>query len=384
MLRRKLGLLAIGFGGALALAACSSDDGDGGGTAGAGGSGGGEGPDPTCQDDPSLCIVEPVDPGVGPGTGTETTLAVSKLYLGDTDRAGNASSSAWKDYGYNLDGIISTKSGTNHCQPVEGANPANVKTDGTGGIDNSFGSNLVPLLLSLAADMADSVNDAISGGDFTIMLNMANLSAEANQSAIDSKLYAGAAFDALVDCDADPTLPECAGPMWDGSDSWPVVPELLNNPSDITSAKVAFPGSFVADGTWASGSKGTLDLSIAIQGFELTLSIKGAVITMDVDGTGPTASASNGVIAGVLNTEELISELRKVAGALDASLCEGSTFDSIAQQLRTASDIMADGSNGDPSKTCDGISIGLGFDAQGVTLGGIAPPSDPGTDPCAP
>ncbi len=329
--------------------------------------------DKTCDPDPTACITPPPKPADNPATGTAaTTLAVSKLYLGDTDRQGNASPTAWKKYGYNLDGLISTKTGANHCKLVAGANPTNVKQDGDNGIDNSFGSNLLPLITSLASDAATSVNDSISSGSFTIMINMDNLgdpAANADQTGITAELYGG----------ADKKSPA----LFDGTDVWPVLPELLNDPTDITSSKVKFPDSFLAGGTWVSGSKGDLSLSLSVSGYSLTLKIIGAVITMDVTGMGTAAKATNGTIAGVINTEELINELAKVAGSFDTSLCSGSTFDSIAQQIRQGSDIMSDGTNGDPTKTCDGISIGLGFDAAGVTLGTVADPAPPKADPCA-
>ena len=73
---------------------------------------------------------------------------------------------------------------------------------------------------------------------------------------------------------------------------------------------------------------------------------------------------------------------RVSAGSLDVSLCDGTTFDSIANQIRVASDILADGSNASGT-TCDGISIGLGFDMVEVQLGAVAPAVAPTPDPCA-
>lgn len=43
---------------------------------------------------------------------------------------------------------------------------------------------------------------------------------------------------------------------------------------------------------------------------------------------------------------------------------------------------MANGTNGDSSQTCNGISIALGFDAKPVNLGAVAAPSEPGDDLC--
>ena len=165
---------------------------------------------------------------------------------------------------------------------------------------------------------------------------------------------------------------------------WPVLPELLSNPTDINSAKVQFPDSYVTGGTWVSGSQGDLNLSLSISGYSLALKITKAVITADLSDVGSTAKATKGLIAGIIPTEQLISELKKIAGSFDKSMCEGSTFETIAQSIRGASDIMADGTNGDSSKTCDGISIGLGFEGVAVQLGGIAPAATPPDDPCAP
>lgn len=58
------------------------------------------------------------------------------------------------------------------------------------------------------------------------------------------------------------------------------------------------------------------------------------------------------------------------------------TLDSLLAQIRAANDIMLDGSNGDPNKACDGISVGFGFEAVAVQPAGIAAPVPPGPDPC--
>src|SRR5690606_6513007 len=168
------------------------------------------------------------------------------------------------------------------------------------------------------------------------------------------------------------------GPKFDGTDMWPLSPELLNN-GDKNDPKVKFPSAFVTVGIWVSGTKATVTLSIAIQGFELNLVITNAVISADISDQ---SNVTDGIIAGVLDTDGLISEMRKAAGALDTSLCSGSTVASIAQQIRAASDIMQDGTNA-AGATCNGISIARGFEAKPVLLGDVAAPSEPGPAPCA-
>lgn len=63
-------------------------------------------------------------------------------------------------------------------------------------------------------------------------------------------------------------------------------------------------------------------------------------------------------------------------------VCSGPTKDSVLQQIRATSDIMNDGTQ-DPDATCDGISVGLGFEAEAVQLGPAVDRQPPPVDPCA-
>jgi hypothetical protein len=140
--------------------------------------------------------------------------------------------------------------------------------------------------------------------------------------------------------------------------------------------------SYVNNNTWVSGSKGSIDLMLSISGFTLDLTVGSAQIAFDMDSTHHTGS--NGTIAGVLNTQTLISELQTVAGTFDPAFCDPNnpTFQGIASEIAQASDIMSDGTQ-DPTKTCDGISIGLGFNSALVQLGSVAAPTTPPPNPCA-
>jgi hypothetical protein len=358
MLRNRFALASLSAVALLSmLAACGSDT-DTGGTGGnaATGTEDAEGARP------------PVAPETaGPGDGADTTvLAMNKLFLGDTDRNGTASSTAWKKYGYNLDGKVSTKAAKDLCKPPKGGNPSSTYPDGDDGIDNAFGKTLIPIIGGLTDAPTGSVQEAIDKGSFTIMLAFDKLGSNKDYNPLLTKLYAGAKLD--------------AAPTWDGTDEWPIVPELLSDPTDPASAKVQFPKSYLTDNTWVSGGEGTVKLSISVSGYALALNINKAIISAKL--AADHKSATDGIIAGVLDTEELIAELKKVAGSFDAGLCDGSVFDGIANQLRGASDILKDGSQ-DPNETCDGISIGLGFEATEVKLGPVAPATVPGEDPCA-
>lgn len=86
------------------------------------------------------------------------------------------------------------------------------------------------------------------------------------------------------------------------------------------------------------------------------------------------------MIAGVIPTELFVEAFRDLVGNMDPALCDSSTFDSIAAQLRQISDILQDGTQ-DPAEPCDAISVGVGFRGTLVTLGTPEPPT-PVPDPC--
>jgi hypothetical protein len=345
--------------------ACGSDS-----TGGTGGAGG------TVDDGPGK--VPPERPeGAGPGDGMGTAYGISELFLGDTDRNGSPNPSAWKTYGYNLDGKISTKDSTDLCKPAKGGAPSSVYPDGDDGIDNAFGKLLLPIITGLAQDASASVNEAIQAGDFTIIVNVSDLGDGADYDQLSAALFAGATLE-------DDMMMQLT-PKFDGTDLWPIVPELLDGTFTDCSmedckSQVEFNTAYLAGNTFVSGSPGTIDLSLGVAGFTLTLAITQAIISMDL--AADHGSADQGIIAGVIPVEPLIAELQKIAGSFDEGLCSGTTFESLADQIRQASDVMANGTQ-DPNATCDAISIGLGFNVKPVLLGVVAAPADPQPDPCA-
>ncbi len=305
-------------------------------------------------------------PNAGPGDGPGYVYAVDKLYLGDTDWNGSKSQTAWQLYGYDLDGKNSNVNSIDHCKPYMGATPKAVKQDGPGGLDNSFGKNIVPIITSLTANASATIDDNIAKGGFTMMFKIDKLGAKPDYAVLAAAYYGGAKM----------ATPPPAG-SW-ANYKWDVMPELLNDPQDITSSKVKFPSSYLTSDQWVSGAPTTLTVTVPMGGYSITYTMNRAVFTLKL---APDRQTGQGILAGILPVEPFIAELKKVAGSFSKDLCMGSTFDSIAVQLRQTADIGADGSQ-DPSKTCDGISLGWGLHTKAVQLGNVAPATPPAPDPC--
>lgn len=294
------------------------------------------------------------------------TFAVSSLKLG--------SGTEWKKLGYNIDGKVSTGSSTDVCATAPNA-ITSPHQDGDNGIDNSFGQIVLPQLLSLQPDIESLANTALTNGSFTIMIQVKGLPSAAPTAltGLSGQLFAGGNYSS----DGDGGLG--APPAYDLQTDWPVLPAILENPSNIgAGSKIKFANAYIADGTLVSGDRLTVTLNLNFSGIALALSVKNAVITAKPEGS----NLNGGIISGYLVTSEIEKALRDVGGRLSLSFC-GDAVDTFVETLRAASDLLADGTT-DGSRTCDAISIGLGFNAKEIAnptkIADVAP-SD-GTDPC--
>jgi hypothetical protein len=347
----------------------------------------------TCQTPGVQCVVPPAQPtgATTPPATKAHQYALSRLYLGDTDRTGVPSAAAWRMYGYNLDNKVTTKTSTDVCTLAPGAAKA-TQTDGNGGIDNSFGENILPILITIAgSDYGARVDASIQGGLWTDLVYTVGFDDgtgnTTSATGLNGVLLGGGNYAAAYDGGA---------PTWGLTTHWPIRPETLNGCANgvcpagtdpIANALVKFPAAFQVNGIFVSGPSTDL-VPVMLLGAPITLPlpVRSAVITFDPNVPG---SVTNGTIAGVLDSAELINAFHAIAGGISTSLCSGSAFQSIAQQILQASDIVIDPSSGSVTNTagvaCNAISIGLGFDAVEIappTAADIAGPTPAAPNPC--
>jgi hypothetical protein len=86
---------------------------------------------------------------------------------------GDATPTDWQRIGFNLDGACTTSTSTNTCALAGGA-PSTTQDDGAGGIDNSFGANVCPILDSLILRACSTAANVIvvtdDSGDGTLAM----------------------------------------------------------------------------------------------------------------------------------------------------------------------------------------------------------------------
>lgn len=307
----------------------------------------------------------PAAEGAPTTSAEERVFAVDTISLGEADRAGARNKDAWKRYGFDLDGRItvvtdqSSPDLKNVCARTPNAR-AVIHNDGEQGTDNAFGKEIVPILDTLAPNPSRTVTESIRAGAFTVLLKVVGLTDDAAQS------NTGLGGTILVGGDYK------SPPAFDQATDWPYV----------AGTEVPLSGAYVTKGVFVSKSPSaaTLKLSLTIRGQSLDVVVHGAIVSFKHDSA--TQSLQEGTIAGTIDTEEFVAAISGVAGSLNPDFCAGSpTLKSVQDTIRQASDILADGQ--DPARTCNAISIGIGFTAKRVAIPTkVAEPVPKPPDPC--
>ncbi len=314
---------------------------------GGGGAGGGTG-----GSEPSACV--PFDGAV---------LAVDKLYLGGRTFDDKESSVAWKDFGFNLDNLTTTSNFATHCKPAAGGSTS-VFEDGSSGRDNSFGRNVRVILEALVPSLDGQANDAITAGQFSQIFVFPGLGSSGDAEALVTKVYGAGVLG--------------KAPSWNGADCWPILYENLLDPKDVGSAKTVYPASTLVKNVWNSNGTSDMVLTLNVAGQSVPIKIYQARMAVQLAATHQ--GGALGHIGGYLKSEEFVQTLRAVSGAINKAACQ--LFDGgVADQLRRASDLLDDGTQ-DPTKTCNAISVGLGFTLRQVALGPSLPKTAEPIDYC--
>jgi hypothetical protein len=146
---------------------------------------------------------------------------------------------------------------------------------------------------------------------------------------------------------------------------------------------VKISNAYQAGGTFVSGAPAQIQLALTLGGQSITLDIVSAIVTFQPSSPG---HVTNGIIAGVIQTEALISSIQNVLGFIGGGqLCSGNAVTNIENEIRQKSDIVVNGNtiSNDPTATCNGITIGLGFEADEIAQPTtVAPAAAPGANPC--
>jgi hypothetical protein len=383
---------------AAVAASCGSDDPAEPAAAGGGGGGGSgdAGPDHEAASD-AVSEVGPAcstsDPGAetrecaSPAAATTTDAAYAITYVyADEDRTRTKDpSNVWRYVGFDLDGQSTDAASTDHCRPLAGADADLVKTDGDGGIDNAFLKSIAPIIAGVDSDWVDSWNRSLAKGSASIVLRLPGLVLPAAGQAGtpgDGSTSAGMGYTSVKRCEADGGTGGAGGAGNTGDAGQDPPPIVAIDRTSVCDGDLGAPlwsapeGSLTGD-VWVSGEIPEGWLAIPFNSATLVVRLRRVRVEMTL--SADRRHVTFGTIAGVADTEELISQLTLIRGAISPLACSV-LFDSYIQRIRRSSDIMADGTQ-DPAAECTGISLGLGFDAELVRLGDVVS-TPPVADTC--
>ena len=333
-------------------------------------------------DDGGACTQQPPSTGSATTSTTPQNFALHHIHLGDeSDSQGNPN---WYLYGYNLDNKDTAVSSTDVCSLAPNSNKKN-QVDGPGGLDNSFGENIVAALLTaVVSNPSATIDNSLAEGHFTVLFDVTGLSGAKGQSAtgLTGQIFAGVPFNQGPNS-------ATAVPTFTSADNWPVNPSYVTSTISGTTltppvtSKVTFSGAYINNGVFVSGTPTDVTLTLTISGVPLVVPIQHAIITFNTPGAdGGAGNISGGIIAGVIDAQTLVTNLQGVAGNIELELCQGSVFQQLATSILQTADIMDDGSNA-PGTQCNGISIGVGFDGDEIQQPQVTGTASTGTNPCA-
>lgn len=316
----------------------------------------------------------PLDGAMPDGPGA--VYAISRVRLGANDINGMLNTQLWKTFGYNLDSTVTMRSsagvliGEETCKrPPGGA--VNSILDGEFGRDNAFGLSVLPMINALNADAEKMTNAWIKAGNHTLLIELPGFGASATYASMPAMAFESGE---LVDAQGMRIAPN-----FDGSDEWPVlsVPEVKTTEAYVAAEDLG--GTFV--GQFAGSLMLPLNLLNAMTADSTTqIRIRDPLITMHF--SADRSRVERGVIAGYIDTEDLVQQAARTVNAFDPMFCGTSTAQSIEAQVRNGADILL-GGKVDASRPCDSISIGIEFEATRAVRGAYTDPPSPQKDPCS-
>lgn len=368
---------------ALRLAACAAafvaamgcgtshspgDEGDdGGGTADGGGApDGGDGsglrhpPPPPSRD------------GTDPRDSTEALFAIRDPVLEQDSR--------WTEIGFDLDDRSTRGSDDpeTSCSPPTGA----VEADGKGGVDNSIGHNILPIIdLAFDGRLEEVVRAEQRAGRGTVLVRLREWNGEADDAAVQATLLqsvAGAAAAAgggapegeVVDGTVvGPGGEPLEAPRWDGTDGyWARADGFLDGDPELP--KAVDEEAYVTGGTVVLRLDGPARLLLSGPERAMVVRLTGLVLAVDL--TDDLQAVEGMTVGGRWSMDDILATSRAFG------VCPSSTEYSLLQSsLEESADVTRLPGEGGPGVVCEALSLGLAFEGGArARLAGVATPPE--------
>ncbi len=302
----------------------------------------------------------------GAGSGADIVLVTSKIDLGEYDRPDGAP--GYATIGYSLDGVCNRDQA---CAAAAWTGAHLIR--GLDGRDNGLGELMHGQLefFHQVVFSTDMLNLNLKNGTHAplFIFKVADYSGFSDDDEVEVTLYV-----------ASPQAEDGKNfvPRWDGTDQWPIAPL----PGAVADAGPLVPASYVDKNAYVSNYTLTARFP---PGATIHFS-NVAFMTNELVATGQinpmTKTMSHGVLSGRMGIAEMFRHVPEVTQLLlSQTLCiDNPNYARIKTYFCSFADVRADAkaTGGD----CDGLSLGVGFDAAPANLGKVVIPTPvPGCPP---
>ncbi|MEM9192405.1 MAG: hypothetical protein AAGF12_24745 [Myxococcota bacterium] len=288
----------------------------------------------------------------------------------------------WQMIGYDLDDRCSTPTNGNiECQPIDRSSLP--QTDGQGGIDNTFGHMLFPLLSIGVPNLQQQSQASQEQGNGSVLIRINGWNGERN----DPKLDVVVGITVFGTPEAAPGQPPPISfnandqPVNDNTGQFPAVPRWDGNDyfwlrddnfvtGDPSRPVIRDNNAYISDGLLVITLPERTDFIFPGQGVGVVARLTDAVLTgqLNEDGTAllPVTAAGRWALNDLLSTAESIG------------VCmESDTYDALIGQLDRLVDVKSTSGTGGADVDCDAVSVGITFNGYRANFGGIAPGPEP-------
>jgi cysteine-rich repeat protein len=304
----------------------------------------------------------------------------TRIWIGETNLAGEESMNAWQGFGLDLDGTCTNSSTCLDVQNQQSCKPGSdqIPFDGELCRDNTFAS-LQPVAAAVPEIGARfgigeaEFNCNLWRGSYTVIARMSGYNGRPNDSQVRVDVYIspGLVRPMPWECPSEDFASQY--PLWRLSNEFKIDPGNLAGTSqdgELPESTVFDADGYVRDGYLVfripDGSlvrlagDGTRYRGFSMKTYQ---GIWTSRLEREQDGRW---HMHDGMAAGRVRREDLIMSFREIG------LCPGvgldGFYDSVVEYIEQNADVLSDGTN-DAERDCDAMSFGIAFDAAQLTPG---------------
>lgn len=294
-----------------------------------------------------------------PGAGRTLWLGVKHFHFAHSNDA-LKKPGAWEDWGWDIDGLCTGALASDQpgsCQRSSQISADQIR-DGKQCRDNNFGSQIVPQLNVYNNAFENDTNNGLLAGTATWVFVLEDLGDGADDPYVPAKLYLAA------------PLGEKMKPNWDGGDVRTILPRSVKG-TDLKDAVVSFPKGYVRNHVWVSGEPVNFETALPIgdTGELMPMPVRSGLVAFTLNAAHTSVVDGTGQVAGALPLANVESFLKPFL-ATETTFCPGSSqYNNLLKTVTSYADVVVDAPRlQDPSKACDGITLGIGINLAPIAV----------------